>query len=120
MTGELDGKMVSVQGKVTDILNCQGAIHAAQAGPASRSNHWMASFKQSAAGKISMKDQAMKIAIEAVKTYPYDSGSLKIDYKPGGGVGTLKLDSTHGGRQFDMYWHPFEASSNVANDTNNK
>jgi hypothetical protein len=66
-----------------------------------------------------MKRDMSKIAINAFQTYPYQSGVLKIDYKPEGGSGSLKLEGPNGQRQFDMYWHPY-SSSKVAKITDNQ
>ena len=61
----------------------------------------------------------MKIGLTAFQTYPYQSGNVKIDYKPGGGVGSLLLNGPSGQRKLDIYYHPFEESSKVANTEDN-
>ena len=57
-----------------------------------------------------LKRDALKIAISAFQTYPYRGGQMKIDYKPTGGVSTLKLDGPRGQRQFEIYFHPWTLS----------
>jgi hypothetical protein len=112
LTGTLDGKIV-VQGKATEILNCEGILKMAHPGTLeikSMDNL----LKRLPANASVTKQDLMKIAINNFRAYPYESGQLKIDYKPEGGVGTLKLNSPLGQRQLDILWHPYETSK-VAN-----
>jgi len=110
LTGELNGK-IAVQGKATEILNCNGSLDLPNPG--------MLEIKSMddlmnrlPADTIAMKRDALKIAISAFKTYPYDSGQLKVDYKPAGGVGSLTLNGPLGTRQFAIYLHPWSLSDN--------
>jgi hypothetical protein len=117
LTGELDGKL-SVQGKTTEILNCQGSL--ALPNPGVLQIKSMDELLNRLPADMSvMKRDMSKIAINAFQTYPYQSGVLKIDYKPEGGSGSLKLEGPNGQRQFDMYWHPY-SSSKVAKITDNQ
>jgi hypothetical protein len=117
MTGELDGKL-SVQGKATEILNCQGLLTLPNPGVMEIKSMDKLMDRFPADMSVTKKDMA-KIALKAFQTYPYQSGELKIDYKPEGGSGTLSLASPLGQRQFDVFWHPY-ASSKVAKDTDNR
>lgn len=118
MTGTLDGK-ISVQGQTTDILNCQGLLTLGKPGVLVIKS-LTDLLNRLPPGMSDLKKKMIGIAVKPFETYPYTNGQLKIDYKPGGGVGTLKLESPQNGqRQFDMYYHPYE-SSKVANDTDNR
>jgi hypothetical protein len=110
LTGKLDGK-IAVQGKATKILNCSGSLDLPNPG--------MLQIKsldnlldRLPANTITLKRDALKIAIAAFQTYPYRSGQMKIDYKPEGGVSTLKLEGPRGLRQFQIYFHPWSMSDN--------
>jgi len=110
LTGELDGK-IAVQGKVTEILNCSGSLDLPNPGMLEiKSMDGL--LDRIPANMIALKRDALKIAISAFQTYPYDSGQMKIDYKPTGGVSTLKLDGPRGQRQFEIYFHPWTLSDN--------
>jgi hypothetical protein len=105
LTGELDGNL-TVQGKMTDILNCQGSLSLPKPG--------VLEFKSMdelmdrlPPDTITLKRDAVKIAIDAFQTYPYQNGMLKINYKPVGGVGSLKLEGPRGQRLFQVYFHPW-------------
>jgi hypothetical protein len=112
LTGKLDGD-IGVQGQVTEILNCQGLLQLDKPG--------MLEIKSMddlinriPTDMISLKRDALKLAINAFKTYPYDSGSLKVDYKPTGGMSTLLLQGPLGKRQFDIVLHPYTLTENSA------
>jgi hypothetical protein len=112
LTGELDGK-IAVQGRATEILNCSGSLDLPNPG--------MLEIKSMddlvnriPADMSTLKRDALKIAISAFQTYPYDSGQLKIDYKPTGGMSTLKLGGPRGQRQFEIYLHPWSLTDNSA------
>jgi hypothetical protein len=64
------------------------------------------------ANTIKLKRDALKIAISAFQTYPYDHGLLTINYKPTGGLSALKLDGPRGQRDFEVYLHPWSLSDN--------
>ncbi|HUB67394.1 MAG TPA: hypothetical protein VL981_07925 [Candidatus Methylacidiphilales bacterium] len=119
LTGELDGK-ISVQGSSTDILNCQGQLVLPHPGTLVIKS--FDNLLKQAPVQPSLKDQATKIAIEAIRTYPYQSGVFTVDYKPDSGKGFLKLTGPTGQRSFTIYWHPYgEAdSSKVANSGSNR
>jgi hypothetical protein len=121
MTGELDGNLM-VQGEKTDIQKIHGTLKLPQAGVV-HIKSLDDLLKRLPADTSSLKRDSLKIAIQALETYPYSFGELKLDYNPDGGVGSLILDGPDGHRQFDLYLHPFvpsEASSKVANNTNNQ
>ena len=110
LTGELDGR-IAVQGKATEILNCTGSLDLPNPGMLEiKSMDGL--LDRLPADTIAVKRDALKIAIDAFKTYPYEQGQLKIGYTPAGGVSTLKLDGPRGGRQFEVYFHPWTLSDN--------
>ena len=105
LTGELDGR-ISVQGQATEILNCSGLLQLPRAGKLDiKSMDDL--LNRIPADMISIKKDALKLAINSFQTYPYDHGTLKIDYKPAGGLSTLQLEGPLGKRQFDVYLHPW-------------
>jgi len=110
LTGELDGR-IAVQGKATEILNCSGSLDLPNPGMLEIKS-MDALLDRLPANTITLKRDALKIAISAFQTYPYDRGHLKIDYQPTGGVSTLKLDGPRGQRQFEIYFHPWSLSDN--------
>jgi hypothetical protein len=58
----------------------------------------------------------MAIAVNALRTYPYETGGVKINYAPGTGVASLHLDGPRGKRDFSVYFHPYaDGTSKVAN-----
>ncbi len=105
LTGVLNGE-VSVQGKVTEILNCTGKLDIPNPGVLE-----IKSMKdlldRLPSNMVAIKKQAATLAIDAFKTYPFNSGQVKIDYKPTGGVGSLQLDGPVGKRLFEVYLHPY-------------
>ncbi|MCE0498891.1 MAG: hypothetical protein LV481_13195 [Methylacidiphilales bacterium] len=119
LTGELDGT-ISIQGKSTDILACHGSL--ALPNPGVLVIKSFDGLLKNGSVPPSLKDQFSKIAVEAFRTYPYQSGIFKIDYKPSGGTGILKLNGPNGRRSFEMYWHPYDESdsSKVANQGGNQ
>ncbi len=117
LTGTLDGK-IAVQGKATEILSCAGTLDLAQPGTL-QIKSMDDLLKRLPANASVTKQDLMKIAVNSFQTYPYQSGQLKIDYKPEGGTGTLKLSSPLGQRQLDINWHPCE-TSRVANEAGNE
>jgi hypothetical protein len=118
LTGELDGRL-DVQGKATDILKCGGTLSLPRPGTLVIKSLDDLLNKLPQTGQLTFKDQALKLAVDNFREYPYQNGQLKIDYTPAGGSGVLSLDSTEGKRQFSIYWHPF-TSSKVANDEDNQ
>lgn len=114
LSGELDGN-IAVQGKATVISKCTGAL--ALPNPGQLEIKSMDDLtNRIPADMIGLKRDALKIAIAAFQTYPYDSGKLKIDYSPQGGESTLDLEGPRGKRQFDVYLHPWSASQDSANE----
>jgi hypothetical protein len=105
LTGELDGD-IKVQGRVTEILDCQGLLTLPHPGLLQLKS--LDSLLSRLPGQPTLlREQATKIAVDALSTYPYQHGELKIDYKPAGGMGSLSLSSTSGERHLDMFWHPY-------------
>ena len=113
LTGTIDGE-VGVQGKATEITNCTGQLNLKKAGVLEISSaDDLLKRLPGAAG--SLQNQAMKIAVGALRTYPYDTGGLKINYTPGGGGASLHLDGPSGKRDFSVYLHPYDdGTSKVA------
>lgn len=110
LTGELDGRL-AVQGKATEILNCNGSLDLPNPGTLEiKSMNEL--LDRLPADTIALKRDALKIAVSALQTYPYDSGRLTINYKPTGGESSLKLDGPRGQRQFEIYLHPWSLSDN--------
>jgi hypothetical protein len=114
LTGSLDGK-IAVQGRATEILKCSGTLALAHPGLLEiESVDDM--MKRIPADTPALKRDAMKIALQAFQFYPYKTGELNLDYQPGGGQGTLKLEGGNGRREFSIFWHPFETSKVARND----
>ena len=121
MTGELDGKL-SVQGQVTAIQNVKGSLTLPKAGVV-HIKSLDDLLDRLPADTSALKRDTLKIAIQALETYPYSFGQLKIDYANESGVGSLILDGPDGRRQFDMYLHPWskdDSSSKVAKNGDNQ
>ena len=114
LTGQLDGK-ISVEGHATDIVKCVGTLSLDEPGML-KIQSIDELIKRIPADMTAVKRDAMKIALQAFAVYPYTSGQLLLNYTPGDGVATLKLDGGYGKRDFSVYWHPFGASE-VANGT---
>ncbi len=108
LTGKLDGR-IDVQGKVTEILDCSGLLDLPNPGTLEIKSMGDL-LDRFPSAMTALKRDALKIAIAALQTYPYRSGRMKIDYKPAGGVSTLKLDGPRGARQFEIYFHPWTLS----------
>jgi len=105
MTGELDGSL-AVQGQSTRILNCSGKL--ALPNPGTLEIKSMDDLlKRIPADMLQIKKDAIKLAIDAFKTYPYDKGLLTINYRPAGGLSTLHLDGPLGARDFSVFLHPY-------------
>ena len=105
LTGELDGE-INVKGKATEILLCKGQL--ALPNPGSLEIKSMKDLlDRIPSDMIAVKRDALKIAINAFQTYPYDQGELKLDYTAAGGTGVLKLNGPRGLRQFEAYLHPW-------------
>ena len=116
LTGAVNGK-ISVQGKATEIMKCAGTLEMDRPGQLEIKS--IDELQQRIpANTIGLKRDAMKLALNAFKFYPYQTGELKIDYTPGNGKGTLQLQGPYGKRDFGIYWHPF-ATSKVAKDDDN-
>lgn len=110
LTGELDGK-IAVQGKVTDILNCSGLLELPSPGLLEiKSMNDL--INRIPPDLIGIKRDALKLAINAFQSYPYDSGQLKVDYTDKGGESSLLLQGPRGKREFDVYLHPWTLSDN--------
>jgi hypothetical protein len=105
LTGELDGR-IAVQGKATEILNCVGTLSLPHPG-LFQIKSMDELMDRLPPGTIALKRDALRIAISAIQTYPYDSGQVNIKYTPAGGAGTMKLESPRGQRLFQVYWHPW-------------
>ena len=121
MTGELDGKL-SVDGQVTDIQKVKGTLTLPKAGVV-HIKSLDDLLGELPADTSALKRDTLKIAIQALETYPYSFGQVKLDYTNNNGVGTLILDGPDGHRQFDMYLHPWvdpNTSSKVAKDGDNQ
>ena len=105
LTGSLDGQ-IAVQGRATEILSCKGELKMAHPGllEIKSVDDLMKRLPGSA---TALKTQAMKIALEAFRLYPYQTGALDLNYAPGGGVATLKLNGPRGKREFSAYLHPY-------------
>ena len=112
LTGELDGK-ISVQGRATEILNCSGSLDLPNPGKL-QIKSMDDLLDRLPKDMIKLKRDALKLAISAFQTYPYDHGQLKLDYQPTGGLSTLQLDGPRGQRQFSVYLHPWSLSDNSA------
>ncbi len=118
LTGTLNGKL-SIKGEATNILDCEGTLDLPHPGLLKiKSMENLMSRLPADAPQI--KRDALKIAIDSLGSYSYLNGQVKIYYKPSGGVGSLKLDSPNGKRQFDLHWHPYEERSKVANAADNQ
>jgi hypothetical protein len=121
MTGELDGKL-TVDGQVTDIQKVKGSLTLPKAGVVHLKSLDELLTKLPA-DTSAIKRDTLKIAIQALETYPYTAGELKLDYANQSGVGSLILNGPDGRRQFDMYLHPWtnpDASSKVAKNGDNQ
>jgi hypothetical protein len=105
LTGTLDGK-IAVQGKATKILSCKGALDMAH--PGMLEIHSLDSLMKEVPQTLQQK--AMQIALQAFRSYPYQTGALRLDYQPSGGAATLKLAGPQGKREFSVYLHPYETS----------
>jgi hypothetical protein len=113
LTGELDGK-IAVQGKSTHILNCAGSLNLPNAGVLNiKSMDEL--LNRLPPDMMALKKDAIKLAVDSFKTYPYDHGLLTLNYKPSGGLSTLRLDGPRGARQFDVYLHPWTAADEAGN-----
>jgi hypothetical protein len=105
LTGLLYGN-IGVQGRVTEILKCQGELALPNPGRLELKSLGEL-LDRLPANTTALKRDAAKLAIDSFQTYPYRSGSVKINYVPSGGVGSLKLDGPVGQRLFEVYWHPW-------------
>lgn len=116
LTGLLNGK-IAIQGRSTDILKCKGSLTLPNPGVLVIKS--FDDLLKKSQGSVSLKDQFTKIAVDAFRTYPYDSGSFQVDYQPGNGTGSLNLDGPNGKRTFNIYWHPLDEPNNakVANNS---
>jgi hypothetical protein len=114
LTGSLDGK-IDVQGRSTEILKCAGRLALAHPGTL-QIQSIDDLINRIPADTTALKRDAMKIALKALQFYPYQTGVVQLDYTPGNGEGTLKLEGKYGKRDFGVYWHPFETSKVARND----
>jgi hypothetical protein len=114
LTGEIDGK-IAVQGKATEILNCNGSLALPNPGQL-QIKSMDALLDRIPADMIQLKRDALRILISSFQTYPYDSGLLTINYKPTGGLSTLRLDGPRGLRQFEVYLHPWSLTDSTKSE----
>ncbi len=114
LTGILNGK-IAIAGKGTAIQQCSGLLSLDRPGE----------LKIQSADRLmndlpgnssAYKKAAVKIAIQALSYYPYNTGQFLVNYTPAEGDAKLKLDGPMGKRNFEVYWHPF-AGSEVAKDS---
>jgi hypothetical protein len=111
LTGGLNGK-IAVQGKATDILNCNGSLELPDHGVLTiKSMDDL--LKRIPTDMLKIKQDAIGIAVNAFHVYPYDYGLLTLNYTPSGGQSRLRLDGPLGYRQFDINLHAFEPGSLV-------
>lgn len=109
MTGEIDGKL-DVEGQATHILHCAGSLSLPTPGTLEiKSVDDL--LKRVPPDMMEMKKEAIKLAIDAFKTYPYNSGQLTISYRPGGGMSLLHFDGPRGTRDFSVYLHPYPGAT---------
>jgi hypothetical protein len=114
LTGQLDGK-IAVEGHATNIVKCAGTLSLDRPGLL-KITSVDDLVKRIPADMTTLKKDSLKIALQAFALYPYTSGQLQVNYTPGDGVATLKLDGGYGKRDFEVYWHPF-GTSEVAKAT---
>jgi dicarboxylate transporter DctA-like protein len=113
LTGTIDGQ-IGVQGKTTEITNCTGQLDLRKSGVLEISSADDL-IKRLPGAKGSLQNQALTLAVDALRNYPYQTGGVKINYTPGGGVAALHLDGPSGKRDFSVYLHPYDdGTSNVA------
>ena len=109
LTGSLDGQ-IAVQGCAIDILSCKGKLNLAHPGLL-EINSVDDLMKRLPGSATALQTQAMKIALEAFRSYPYQTGGLDLNYTPDGGVARLTLDGPRGKREFSAYLHPYPANA---------
>ncbi len=113
LTGTIDGQ-IGVQGKATEILNCTGHLDLKKAGVL-EINSAEDLLKRLPGAAASLQNQSMRIAIDTLRSYPYQTGGITINYTPGGGGAELHLDGPRGKRDFSVYLHPYDdGTSKVA------
>jgi hypothetical protein len=108
LTGVLNGK-ISVQGKATEIERVNGSLTLGTPG-ALKIQAVDRLVNDLPATMAPLKRDALKLALQAFTYYPYTDGQFLVDYRPGDGGATLKLNSPVGRRDFAIYWHPFGRS----------
>jgi hypothetical protein len=113
LTGVIEGK-ISVQGKATTINRVNGGLTLDQPG-ALKIQSVDRLVNDLPASMTGFKRDALKVALQAFTYYPYTQGQFLVDYQPGDGGATLKLNGPVGRRDFSIYWHPF-GRSEVAKD----
>jgi hypothetical protein len=109
LTGELDGR-IEVQGKATEILNCQGLLQLPIPGVL-KIKSMEDLLQRLPPDTIALKRQALKLVIDSFDTYPYDYGKLTLQYTPAGGTSELRLDGPRGSRDFSVVLHPFNLAA---------
>ncbi len=114
LTGEIDGK-ITVQGKATEILDCNGSLSLPHPGQL-QIKSMDALLDRIPADMVQLKRDALKIVISSFQSYPYDSGLLTINYKPSGGLSSLKLNGPRGLRHFEVYLHPWSLTDNAKSE----
>jgi hypothetical protein len=113
LTGAINGK-IAIVGKGTTIEKCGGTLTLDQPGEL-RIQSADRLLNNLPADTVALKRAAMKIAVQALSFYPYNTGQFVVDYAPATGSAKLKLDGPMGKRDFEVYWHPF-GGSEVAKD----
>jgi hypothetical protein len=118
LTGTLDGK-IAVQGQATEILHCQGKLTLAH--PGLLDIHSVDDLMKRLPGAAgSLQHQALGLALDAFRTYPYQTGVMDINYRPQGGEASLKLDGPRGQRHFSVVLHPLDGTSKIAKTTDSQ
>ena len=114
LTGALNGKL-EVEGRSTEILHCGASLVLPNPGLLEiKSMDEL--LDRIPPDMLTIKRDAIKIAANAFKTYPYDYGKLNLNYNPTGGLSTLALDGPRGKREFDVAFHPWSLSKDDANN----
>jgi hypothetical protein len=114
LTGVINGK-ISVQGKATEIERVNGGLTLGTPGALTIQSVDRL-VNDLPASMTGVRRDAIKLALQAFTYYPYSDGQFVVDYRPGNGGATLKLNGPVGRRDFAIYWHPF-VSSEVAKAT---
>jgi hypothetical protein len=113
LTGTVDGQ-IGVQGETTQIVGVKGKLALRHPGLLEiKATDDLLHRLPGTPG--SLQNQAMRIAVNAFRSYPYETGTMDINYQPGQGEASLKLSGPRGKRHFSVYFHPYpEKTSTVA------